>query len=251
MAELEAECSLGLDSLAPECARPTVPLLSSECVLPPLDTMSSDCVTPTLNSLASDIAEPMIMLPCVKNEPDLDAIRTVDLSEIQPLSTAALGSHQIKMEISGLDYIKSEQHAELQPFHSAELESYKVPYEPSLVFDYITHVSDSLEYIRSEQHTDLQYYYTTELGSIKTEYEPNLMSSHIKTEMNGLESIHMAELRTELHKLRPESGMDGMGKLDTEFTATGLYELQSAQVTGLGLFSYHHRTTEELPQSDC
>ncbi|KAL6457707.1 hypothetical protein MHYP_G00346700 [Metynnis hypsauchen] len=232
MAELETECiALGLTALASECGTPPLDPLRPECSPPTLTMLSSSgCSTPTLSTLTSEIAEPMAMLPCVKSEPDLDPIRTVDLSEIQPLSTAELGSEQIKMEISGLDYIKSEHHGDLHSFHGTELDSYKSHYEPSLVFDYITHVSDSLEYIKSEQHADLQCYYATELGSLKPEYEPNLMSSHLKSEMNGLESIHMAELRTELNKLRPDAVIDGMGKLDSEFPAGHLYELQSAQV---------------------
>ncbi|XP_071264296.1 uncharacterized protein [Salvelinus alpinus] len=235
MAELETECiTLGLDTLhASECGSPPLDPLRPECTSPTLHLLSSDCSTPTLGTLAAEIAEPMVMLPCVKTEPadDLDPIRTVDLSEIQPLSTAELGHEQIKMEISGLDYIKSEHHVhDLHCFHSSEYESdsysMKSHYEPSLVFDYITHVSDSLDYIRSEQHADLQCYYTTELGAIKTEYEPNLMSSHIKTEMS-LESIHMAELWTELNKLSYDGVMEGH-RLDNEFPgAGGLYELQS------------------------
>lgn len=171
------------------------------------------------------------MLPCVKSEPEdgeLDPIRTVDLSEIQPLSTAELGHDQIKMEISGLDYIKSEHHGNhLGPFHHGDVSEldYKSHYEPSSVFDYISQVTDTLEYIKSDHHVDLQCYYAAELGCLKGEYpESNAMST------NGLESIHMAELRTELNKLRPDPMlMDGLGKLEPEFGSTGgLYELQSA-----------------------
>lgn len=235
MAELETECiALGLGALASQCGSPPTPdPLRPECSATPpslaLLSSSSDCGAAALGTLATEIAEPMAMLPCVKTEPDLDPIRTVDLSEIQPLSTAELGHEQIRMEISGLDYIKSEQHGDLHCFHSTELD-YKSHYEPSLVFDYITHVSDSLEYIRSEQHADLQCYYTTELGAIKTEYEPNLMSSHLRSEMS-LESIHMAELRSELNKLRPDGLMDGMVKQEPDFAGSGagLFDLQPAQ----------------------
>lgn len=157
MTDLEAEClSLGL----PECSSPPTPLDSSlqvDCgpgpttTAPTLALLSSDCPTPTLSSLAAEISEPLVMLPCVKSEPEdveLDPIRTVDLSEIQPLSTAELGHDQIKMEISGLDYIKSEHHGlhgnhHLDPFQHtdvAELE-YKSHYEPSSVFDYISQVT--------------------------------------------------------------------------------------------------------------
>ncbi|KAM6957725.1 uncharacterized protein FYW47_011823 [Aplochiton taeniatus] len=194
------------------------------------------------------------MLRCIKAEPEeepvgagLEPQSTVDLSEIQCLSTAELGHEQIKMEISGLDYIKSEHlagphgdHHHLgDVFHSATELDYKSHYEPSLVFDYITQVSDTLEYIKSEQHMDLQCYYTTELASIKTEYESNLMSNHLRSSCelggaNGLESIHMAELRTELNKLRP----DGL-LLDPEFPGAGpgggaLYELQPTPGAGGG-----------------
>ncbi|TRY96307.1 hypothetical protein DNTS_024025 [Danionella cerebrum] len=225
MAELETECiTLGLNNLVDECDTSPLDPLQSDCATPTLTMLSSECSTPTLSSLASEIVEPMAMLPCIKTEPDLDPIQTVDLSVIQPLSTAELGSDQIKMEISGLDYIKSEHHSDLHSFHCTELDSYKSHYEPSLVFDYITHVSDSLEYIKSEHHSDLHCYYASEFGAI----EPNLiMTSHIKTEMNGLESIHMAELRTELNKLRPETLIDNMGKLDSEFSSGNLYELTS------------------------
>lgn len=158
MTDLETEClSLGLP---PECCSPPPPLdpsLQVDCgpapagSAPTLALLSSDCPTPTLSSLAAEIAEPLVMLPCVKSEPedgDLEPIRTVDLSEIQPLSTAELGQDQIKMEISGLDYIKSEHHSHhcnhhLGPFHQSdtvtELE-YKSHYEPSSVFDYISQV---------------------------------------------------------------------------------------------------------------
>uniref|UniRef100_A0A8C7W260 Si:dkeyp-113d7.1 n=1 Tax=Oncorhynchus mykiss TaxID=8022 RepID=A0A8C7W260_ONCMY len=259
MAELETECiMLGLNTLhASECGSPPLDPLRPECTSPTLHLLSSDCSTPTLGTLTAEIAEPMIMLPCVKTEPadDLDPIRTVDLSEIQPLSMAELGHEQIKMEISGLDYIKSEHHVhDLHCFHSSEYESdsysMKSHYEPSLVFDYITHVSDSLDYIRSEQHADLQCYYTTELGAIKTEYEPNLMSSHIKTEMS-LESIHMAELRTELNKLSHDGVMEGH-RLDNEFPgAGGLYELQSTHAgKGPGHTSTKgHSTTPRKPRN--
>ncbi|XP_071387930.1 zinc finger and SCAN domain-containing protein 2 [Centroberyx affinis] len=259
MTELETEClSLGLShSMPSDCGSPPTPLdpsLQADCPpgpgggappTPTLALLSSDCPTPTLSSLAAEIAEPLVMLPCVKSEPedcDLEPIRTVDLSEIQPLSTAELGHDQIKMEISGLDYIKSEHHGHhgnhhLGPFHHADVTEldYKSNYEPSLVFDYISQVSDTLEYIKSDHHMDLQCYYTTELGSLKTEYpEHNLMSSHLQRSdlhPNGLESIHMAELRTELNKLRPDPMlMDGMGKLDPEFGGSGgLYELQPAE----------------------
>ncbi|XP_006805367.1 zinc finger protein 664-like [Neolamprologus brichardi] len=157
MTDLESEClSLGLP---PECGSPPLPLDSSLQVdcgagpvgstpTPTLALLSSDCPTPTLSSLAAEIAEPLVMLPCVKSEPedgDLDPIRTVDLSEIQPLSTAELGQDQIKMEISGLDYIKSEHHGHhgnhhLGPFHHSDVTEldYKLHYEPSSVFDYIS-----------------------------------------------------------------------------------------------------------------
>lgn len=209
MTDLEAEClSLGLP---PECGSPPPPLdaaLQVDCGTGP------DCPTPTLGSLAAEIAEPLVMLPCVKSEPedgDLEPIRTVDLSEIQPLSTAELGQDQIKMEISGLDYIKSEHHSHhgdhhLGHFHHSDVTEldYKSHYEPSSVFDYISQVTDTLEYIKSDHHVDLQCYYTTELSSLKCEYpESNTMSTHLPH--NGLESIHMAELRTELNKLRPDA----------------------------------------------
>lgn len=159
MTDLETEClSLGLP---PDCGSPPPPLdpsLQVDCCsgpvtsapTPTLALLSSDCPTPTLSSLAAEIAEPLVMLPCVKSEPedgDLEPIRTVDLSEIQPLSTAELGQDQIKMEISGLDYIKSEHHGHhddhhLGPFHHADVTEldYKSHYEPSSVFDYISQV---------------------------------------------------------------------------------------------------------------
>ncbi|KAI3359601.1 hypothetical protein L3Q82_013799 [Scortum barcoo] len=249
MTDLETEClSLGLP---PECSSPPPPLdtsLQVDCGPGPaasapsatLALLSSDCPTPTLSSLAAEIAEPLVMLPCVKSEPedgDLEPIRTVDLSEIQPLSTAELGQDQIKMEISGLDYIKSEHHGHhgdhhLGHFHHADVTEldYKSHYEPSSVFDYISQVkrhpgltwsqvTDTLEYIKSDHHVDLQCYYTTESSTVSTHLQHN-----------GLESIHMAELRTELNKLRPDALlMDGMGKLDAEFGGGALYELQPAQ----------------------
>ncbi|XP_044037444.1 zinc finger protein 391 [Siniperca chuatsi] len=226
MTDLETEClSLGLP---PECGSPPPPLDPSLQVdsAQTLALLSSDCPTATLSSLAAEIAEPLVMLPCVKSEPedgDLEPIRTVDLSEIQPLSTAELGQDQIKMEISGLDYIKSEHHGNhhLGHFHHADVAEldYKSHYEPSSVFDYISQVTDTLEYIKSDHHVDLQCYYTTESST---------MSTHLQH--NGLESIHMAELRTELNKLRPDALlMDGMGKLDPEFGGGGLYELQPAE----------------------
>ncbi|KAF0033145.1 zinc finger protein 16 [Scophthalmus maximus] len=250
MTDLEAEClSLGLP---PDCGSPSPPLdasLQADCgsgssaaptpAPPTLALLSADCPTPTLSSLAAEIVEPLVMLPCVKSEPEdgeLDPIGTVDLSEIQPLSTAELGREQIKMEISGLDYIKSEHHCHhgnhhhhhhhhLGPFHHgdiAELE-YKSQYEPGSVFDYISQVTDTLDYIKSDHHVDLQCYYTTELGSA------NAMSAHLQH--NGLESIHMAELRTELNKLRPDSLLldGGMVKPDPEFVGGALYELQPAE----------------------
>lgn len=249
MTDLESEClSLGLP---PECGSPPLTLDSSLQVdcgaapvgstpTPTLALLSSDCPTPTLSSLAAEIAEPLVMLPCVKSEPedgDLEPIRTVDLSEIQPLSTAELGQDQIKMEISGLDYIKSEHHGHhgnhhLGVFHHSDVTEldYKSHYEPSSVFDYISQVTDTLEYIKSDHHVDLQCYYTTELSAVKSEYpETNAMSAHLQH--NGLESIHMAELRTELNKLRPDSLlMDGIGKPDAEFGGGALYELQPAHV---------------------
>lgn len=147
--------SLGLP---PECGSPPPPLDSSlqvDCGPGPAGSaptptlaLLSDCPTPTLSSLAAEIAEPLVMLPCVKSEPEdeeLDPIRTVDLSEIQPLSTAELGHDQIKMEISGLDYIKSEHHCNLYlgPFHQSDVSEldYKSHYEPISVFDYISQVS--------------------------------------------------------------------------------------------------------------
>lgn len=156
MTDLETEClSLGMP---PECSSPPLPLdaslqvdcgtgsASSTATTPTLALLSSDCPTPTLSSLAAEIAEPLVMLPCVKSEPedgDLEPIRTVDLSEIQPLSTAELGQDQIKMEISGLDYIKSEHHGSLGHFHHADVNEldYKSHYEPSSVFDYIPQVN--------------------------------------------------------------------------------------------------------------
>lgn len=163
MTDLETEClSLGLThSLPPECVSPPPPLdpsLQVDCATGPTSTtptptlalLSSDCPTPTLSSLAAEIAEPLVMLPCVKSEPedgDLEPIQTVDLSEIQPLSTAELGHDQIKMEISGLDYIKSEHHSHhgnhLGPFHHADVTEldFKSHYEPSSVFDYISQVT--------------------------------------------------------------------------------------------------------------
>ncbi|KAM4530196.1 uncharacterized protein PAE49_022824 isoform 1-T2 [Odontesthes bonariensis] len=237
MTDLEAEClSLGLP---PECSSPPPPLDPAGSVpAPTLALLSSDCPTPTLSSLAAEVAEPLVMLPCVKSEPedgDLEPIRTVDLSEIQPLSTAELGHEQIKMEISGLDYIKSEHHGHhgnhhLGPFHHSDVGEldYKSHYEPSSVFDYISQVTDTLEYIKSDHHVDLQCYYTTGLSALKSEYpDSHAMSAHLQH--NGLESIHMAELRTELNKLRPDGLlMDGMAKGDPEFGGA-LYELQAAE----------------------
>lgn len=143
--------------LPPECGSPSPPLDPSlDCgpepagsaPTPTLALLTSDCPTPTLSSLAAEIAEPLVMLPCVKSEPedeDLEPIRTVDLSEIQPLSTAELCHDQIKMEISGLDYIKSEHHGGLHlgPFHHSDVSEldYKSHYEPISVFDYISQVS--------------------------------------------------------------------------------------------------------------
>ncbi|XP_034566728.1 zinc finger protein 1 homolog [Notolabrus celidotus] len=241
MTDLESEC-LGLD-----CGSPPPPLDSSLQVdcgpgtgssapTQTLALLSSDCPTPTLSSLAAEIAEPLVMLPCVKSEPedgDLEPICTVDLSEIQPLSTAELGQDQIKMEISGLDYIKSEHlghhgNHHLSHFHHGDVSEleYKSHYEPSSVFDYISQVTDTLDYIKSDHHVDLQCYYT-ELGSLKCEYpDSNAMAGP----HNGLESIHMAELRTELNKLRPDAVLlDSMGKMDPEFGGGTLYELQPAQ----------------------
>ncbi|KAI4822785.1 hypothetical protein KUCAC02_008313 [Chaenocephalus aceratus] len=211
MTDLEADClSLGLP---PECSS----------------------TPPSLD--VSEVAEPLVMLPCVKSEPedgDLEPICTVDLSEIQPLSTAELGHEQIKMEISGLDYIKSEHHGHHVDQHlghfthsdATELD-YKSHYEPSSVFDYISQVTDTLEYIKSDHHVDLQCYYTTELSGLKCEY-PDNMSGHLPH--NGLESIHMAELRTELNKLRPDALLlEGM-KLEPEFGGGALYELQPSEL---------------------
>lgn len=247
MTELETECMSLAHAMSSECGSPSSSLddcpqgsIGSDSPTS-LTLLSSECPTPTLSSLAADIAEPMVMLPCIKSEPedpDLEPIQTVDLSEIQPLSTAELGQEQIKMEISGLDYIKSEHHGSqhLGPFHSADCNEldYKSQYEPSLVFDYISQVSDTLEYIKSDHHVDLHCYYTTELGSLKPEYpEHNLMSSHLQRpdlhhhhhHHNGLESIHMAELRTELNKLRPDPMlMEGVVKIEPEF-GDGAYGL--------------------------
>lgn len=151
MSDLEAEC-LGL-GLPPDCGSPPPPLDGAAPSTPTLALLSSDCPTPTLSSLAAEIAEPLVMLPCVKSEPedcDLEPIRTVDLSEIQPLSTAELGHDQIKMEISGLDYIKSEHHGHHDNHHLAfhhsdasELD-YKSHYEPCSVFDYISQVPEAV-----------------------------------------------------------------------------------------------------------
>lgn len=153
MTELETECMSLAHSMPSECGSPPTPL--DDCPQGSVGSdsphslalLSSGCPTPTLSSLAADIAEPLVMLPCIKSEPedpDLEPIQTVDLSEIQPLSTAELGQEQIKMEISGLDYIKSELHGSqhLGPFHSADCTEldYKSQYEPSLVFDYISQV---------------------------------------------------------------------------------------------------------------
>lgn len=162
MTDLETEC-LSL-SLPPDCGSPPHlmdPSLHADCApghtasaatVPTLALLSSECPTPTLSSLAAEIAEPLVMLPCVKSEPEdseLEPIRTVDLSEIQSLSTAELGQDQIKMEISGLDYIKSEHHGHHGNNHPghynqsdvSELD-YKSPYEPISVFDYISQVND-------------------------------------------------------------------------------------------------------------
>ncbi|XP_056262280.1 zinc finger protein 691 [Pseudoliparis swirei] len=193
--------------------------LETECLSlcsppPPLDS-GPDC-PPALGSPAVELAEPLAMLPCVKSEPedgDLDSIQTVDLSEIQPLATADLGQDQVKMEISGLDYIKSEHH-HLGHFHhgdATELD-YKSHYEPSSVFDYISQVTDTLGYIKSGHHVDVQCYYTAELSSLRCEYP----------ESNGLESIHMAELRTELNKLRPDALLTD-GKPDPECPGAAPY----------------------------
>uniref|UniRef100_A0A8C5EG81 Gastrula zinc finger protein XlCGF57.1-like n=1 Tax=Gouania willdenowi TaxID=441366 RepID=A0A8C5EG81_GOUWI len=173
---------------------------------------------PSLSAL-TEVAEPMAMLACVKSEPeDLEPIHTVDLSEIQPLSTAELGHEQIKMEISGLDYIKAEHHSHhgnLLPFHHGDELDYKSRYETYSVFDYISQVTDSLDYMKSE-HVDLQCYYSTDY----TEAPP--LSS-------PLESIHMAELRSELNKLRPDALLsDAIGKPEVDFEGTSLYELQPA-----------------------
>lgn len=185
MTDLEAEC-LTL-SLPPECGSPPTPQdpsLQVDCgpgataSAQTLALLSSDCPTPTLSSLAAEIAEPLVMLPCVKSEPedgDLEPIRTVDLSEIQPLSTAELGQDQIKMEISGLDYIKSEHHGHqgnhhLGPFHHADIPEleYKSHYEPSSVFDYISQVT-----LSSPEHTDINEYSGLHYRSIwKLFHEP-------------------------------------------------------------------------------
>ena len=102
-------------------------------------------------------------------------------------------------------------------------------------------VTDTLEYIKSDHHVDLQCYYTAELSALKSEYpESNAMSTYLQH--NGLESIHMAELRTELNKLRPDTLLaDGIGKPDPEFGGGALYEPQptedgkaSAEGTGTG-----------------
>ncbi|KAJ8377234.1 hypothetical protein AAFF_G00264620 [Aldrovandia affinis] len=170
---------------------------------------AAGCDTPAPDTLSP--APGTLSLARVKCEPDP--------CQIQPLSTASLASEQIRMDISGLDYIRSEQR---RP-PGAELDPLKAQYEPSLAFDYISHVSDSLAYIKSEQHADLQCYYATELASLKAGCEPNLMSSHVGAEISGLESIHMAELRSELHKLRPEGAADGLAKPELDFPA-GLYE---------------------------
>ncbi|KAJ3601668.1 hypothetical protein NHX12_032636 [Muraenolepis orangiensis] len=252
MTELETECMSLAHSMSSECGSPPTPL--DDChpgsvgsVSPSsLALLSSGCPTPTLSSLAADIAEPLVMLPCIKSEPedpDLEPIQTVDLSEIQPLSIAELGQEQIKMEISGLDYIKSEHLGghHLGLFHNADVTEldYKSQYEPSLVFDYISQVSDTLEYIKSDHHVDLHCYYTTELGSLKPDYpEHSLMSSHHHHHHNGLESIHMAELRTELNKLRPDPMlMDGMVKIEPEFGdgAYGLLAGEGGGAKGSGL----------------
>ncbi|XP_061568649.1 zinc finger protein 773 [Cololabis saira] len=239
MTDLEAEC-LGL-GLPPECGSPPPPLdpcgpAGARSLARSLGLLSSDCPTPTLSSLAAEIAEPLVMLPCVKSEPedlDLDPIQTVDLSEIQPLSTAELGHEQIKMEISGLDYIKSEHHGsqQLGPFHPGDINEldYKSHYETGSVFDYISQVSDTLEYIKSDHHMDLQCYYATELTALRSEYgDPSGFHPHMQH--NSLESIHMAELRTELNKLRPDALlMDGVVKPDPDFGGGTLYELQSAE----------------------
>lgn len=167
MTDLESEC-LGMGLAPPDCGSAPPPL-DPECGAglagappPTLALLSSDCPTPTLSSLAAEIAEPLVMLPCVKSEPedgDLDPIRTVDLSEIQPLSTAELGHEQIKMEISGLDYIKSEHHGNhhLGPFHHGDVGEldYKSHYEPSSVFDYISQVTP-LTHDSAHKHNSLQ-----------------------------------------------------------------------------------------------
>lgn len=171
MTDLEAEClSLGLP---PDCSSPPPTLdtsLQVDCGPGPggsapaatLALLSSDCPTPTLSSLAAEIAEPLVMLPCVKSEPedgDLEPIQTVDLSEIQPLSTAELGHDQIKMEISGLDYIKSEHHGNhhLGSFHQGDVTEldYKSHYETGSVFDYISQVM-ALEYHSPAKNTFYQ-----------------------------------------------------------------------------------------------
>ncbi|XP_077386115.1 uncharacterized protein LOC144023985 [Festucalex cinctus] len=217
MTDLEAEC-LSL-SLASEGGSPSAPLEPGGP--PSLALLSSDGPTPTLSSLAAEVAEPLVMLPCVKSEPedleDLEPIRTVDLSEIQPLSTAELGREQIKMEISGLDYIKAEHHRvdldhHLDPFRHTDDMDYKSHYETSYVFDYISQVSDTLDYIKSDHHMDLQCYYAAE----PCDSDP-AMAPH--PPHNALESIHMAELRSELNKLRPDSLLllDGMAKPEADF----------------------------------
>ncbi|XP_061740301.1 zinc finger protein 773 [Nerophis ophidion] len=255
MTDLEAEClSLGLPSEDDSPPTPLDPGLQVDCgpasVVPTLGLLSSDCPTPTLSSLAAEIAEPLVMLPCVKSEPedgDLDPIRTVDLSEIQPLSTAELGQDQIKMEISGLDYIKSEHHCGdhyLGSFHPGDVTEldYKSHYEPSSVFDYISQVNDTLEYIKSDHHVDLQCYYAAELGSLRCEYPESNMAS-VQLQHNGLESIHMAELRSELNKLRPDSLLlDGMAKAEPGFGGGPLYEATSTE---------EGKTTSRVEGQEC
>ncbi|KAK3511534.1 hypothetical protein QTP70_009325 [Hemibagrus guttatus] len=209
MAELDTECiALGLNTLA------------SECMSPALEPLRAECVTPTLamlNTLSSEIAEPTAMLPCVKSDPDLELvpIRTVDVSQIQPLSTAELGSEHVRMEISGLEYIKSDLHS----FHGADLDSYKPSYD---AFDYVS--PDNLDYIKSDQNSDLQCYYAMELEASRYEYDSTLASEKSETsdtaESNVLESIRMAELRTELNKLRPDAVI--------EFSSAHMYDMQSA-----------------------
>uniref|UniRef100_A0A8C6WKT0 C2H2-type domain-containing protein n=1 Tax=Neogobius melanostomus TaxID=47308 RepID=A0A8C6WKT0_9GOBI len=143
-----------------------------------LDALLSSDPSPTLSSLA--------LLSCVKTEPE----------ELELDST--LAHEQIRMEISGLDYIKSEQH------------DFKCHYESGSEFDYISQVCVRLlDYIKAEQ-VDFQCYYT----ELRSDFDPSL------------ESIHMAELRSELHKLRPDALLlDGL-KVEPEFSEAGLYELQ-------------------------